>query len=197
MAETKQVPAPAAQKSTTAATAKPEKLQSEVGAHEKSNFPPFDPTYFASQLVWLAIAFGIFYVLMSRLAIPRVAGILDARKDKIARDLAEAQRLKADTDAAVAAYEKTLAEARRNAGAIASETRAKLNAEVDAKRHAAEETLNQKLAAAEAQIGEIKSKALAEVGGIARETAEAVVASLSQAYVSPAEVAAAVDKALL
>ena len=180
---------------TTAAPAAHTGTETGQPAHE-SGFPPFDPTYYASQLVWLAIAFGAFYVLMSRTAIPRLAGIIETRKDKIARDLAEAQRLKADTDAASAAYDKALAEARRNASAIASDTRAKLNAEVEAKRHAAEAALATKLTAAEAQIAGIKEQALAEVGTIARETAEAVVGALSTAGASPDELASAVTAAL-
>ena len=193
MAETNQVPVHTAAPNAA-------KTGTEVGhtapAHEGGSFPPFDPTYFASQLLWLAIVFGAFYVLMSRVAIPRIGAIVDARKDKMARDLAEAQRLKSETDAAAAAYEKALAEARRNAGAIASETRTKLNAEVDAKRHAAEASLSDKLSAAEAQIAEIKTKALAEVGGIARETAEAVIGQLSTAGASSDEIASAVNAAL-
>jgi len=161
-----------------------------------AGFPPFNPNTFASQLVWLAICFGVFYLLMGRLAIPRIASILGTRKDKIASDVADAARLKGETDAAIAAYEKALAAARQNAAAIAAETRATLTADVDAKRHAAEADLADKLAKAEADIAEIKARALAEVGGIARETAQSVVAALSSATVSAEEIAAAVDGVL-
>ncbi len=161
-----------------------------------SGFPPFNPASFASQLVWLAICFGVFYLVMKRYAIPRIGGIFETRKDKIAKDLADAARLKQETDASIAAYEKSLATARQNAAAIAAETRAKLTAEVDAKRQAAEAALHDKLAKAETEINDIKAKALAEVSGIARETAQAVVSALSAATVSQDEIAQAVDGAL-
>jgi F-type H+-transporting ATPase subunit b len=186
MAETKQAPAPAAHAT---------EVGHEQPAHEKG-FPPFDSSTFASQLLWLAIAFVAFYSLMSKVALPRITAILETRKDKIARDLAEASRLKSETDAAEAAYEKALAAARQKANGIASETRLALNAEVDAKRHAAEASLAEKLKAAEVQIGAIKDKALAEVGGIARETAEAVLGTLTSLPVSSDEIAQAVDTAL-
>ena len=85
-----------------------------AGAHGRS-FPPFDATTFASQLLWLAIVFVALYLLMSRLALPRVSAIIAARQGRIAGDLAEAEKLKGETEAALAAYEKMLAEARGNA----------------------------------------------------------------------------------
>src|ERR1041385_5689508 len=85
-------------------------------------FPPFDPTTFASQVLWLAITFVALYLLMSRIALPRVATILENRQSRITGDLADAQRLKDQSDAAIAAHEKALAEARSRAQALANET---------------------------------------------------------------------------
>jgi F-type H+-transporting ATPase subunit b len=176
-----------------------ETINTEVGARpvieDEHGFPPFNPANFASQLVWLAITFGIFYLIISRVAAPRIAGILEDRKAKIAVDLGEAARLKSETDASIAGYEKSLAEARRNAASIAAETRAKLTAEIDAKRHVAEAGLAEKLARAEADIAAIKAKAMGEVDAIARETASSVVAALSSAQVSADEIEAAVSAA--
>ncbi len=129
---------------------------------------------------------------MSKVVLPRVGGILEARHDKIGRDLEEANRLKADSEAAGAAYEKSLAEARKKAQSIASETRAALAASLDAKRHEAEAGLATKIAEAETRIADIKVKALAEVDGIAVETAEALVSSLIGEGVGRDDVAAAV-----
>ena len=94
----------------------------------RGGFPPFNPQTFASQLFWLAITFVLLYVLMARLALPRVGAIIDDRQKRIAGDLAEAERLKEQSDAAVAAYEKALADARARAQAIANETRDKQQA---------------------------------------------------------------------
>src|SRR5713226_4107678 len=78
-------------------------------------FPPFDAHSFASQLIWLALTFIALYLLMSRVALPRIGSILEERRRHIEADLAEAQRLKGDSDAAIAAYEKALADARGRA----------------------------------------------------------------------------------
>lgn len=158
-------------------------------------FPPFDSSTFASQILWLAITFGLFYVLMAKVALPRIGGILEARHDKIAHDLEEANRLKAESEAAGAAYEASLAEARKKAQAIASETRAALTASIDAKRQEAESGLGAKISEAEGRIADIKTKALAEVDGIAVDTAEALVSSLIGEGAGRDEIAAAVQAA--
>ena len=103
------------------------------GGH-KAPFPPFQKDTFASQLVSLAIVFVVLYVVVSRVALPRVGGVLDARENTINGDLTEAQKLKDESDAALKAYEAELAAARSRAQAIGAETREKLNAASEAER---------------------------------------------------------------
>jgi len=142
------------------------------------SFPPFDSTYFASQLLWLIITFGLFYLIMSRVVIPRLSGILEVRKDRISRDLDETQRLKSEADAAHAAYEHELAEAKRNAHQIALEATDKAKAEAAAARDKVEAELTEKMSEAEARIAGIKAKALGEVDKIAADTAEEIFGQL-------------------
>jgi F-type H+-transporting ATPase subunit b len=163
--------------------------------HASGVFPPFDQTTFASQLLWLAITFGLFYLLMSKVVIPRIGGILETRHDRIAQDLDEASRLKAEADAAIASYEQELASARAKGNAIASTARDEAKAKADAERAKIEASLQDKIAGAEARIAEIKAKALADVGTIAEETTAAVVEQLIGAKATKAEVASAVKSA--
>jgi F-type H+-transporting ATPase subunit b len=164
------------------------------GGH--GGFPPFQSETFASQLVWLAIAFVLLYVLMSKLALPRVASIIEGRQKRIADDVAEAGRLKAQSDAAVAAYEKALADARANAQAIANETRDKQAAEAEARRKTLEDELNTKLAAAEKTIATTKQAAMSNVRGIAEDATRAIVERLIGAAPSEKAVADAVADVL-
>jgi F-type H+-transporting ATPase subunit b len=159
---------------------------------EGGAFPPFDPTNFASQLLWLAITFGVFYLLMARVVIPRIAGILEVRRDRVSRDLDEAQRLKEESDAAHAAYEHELAEARASAQAIANKANDELRAEAEAERARIEEKLGARLAEAEQRISSIRTRALGEVDRIAGETAATIVQELVGIKASQAEVADAV-----
>src|SRR5690348_12497229 len=105
--------------------------EAEAG-HEGGSFPPFDPTHYPSQLLWLAISFGLFYLFLKRAVLPRIGGILEVRADRIARDLDQAAGLKGEADAAVAAYHQELAEARSKANAIGQQARDAGKAEADA-----------------------------------------------------------------
>jgi F-type H+-transporting ATPase subunit b len=144
----------------------------------KPPFPPFNQDTFASQLVWLAIFFVALYVLMSKVAIPRIGGIVEARRERIEGDIAEAARLKDQSDAALKGYEQSLADARARAQALANETRDRLNAEAEGRRKALEAELNAKLAEAEKTIAATKAGAMSNVRGIATETAGAIVQRL-------------------
>lgn len=154
-------------------------------------FPPFDPASFGSQLLWLAITFAALYLLMSRVALPRIGSILETRRTRIEGDLREAERLRQETEKAAAAYEAALAEARKNAHGIAEETRAGIKADIDGRRADVEAGLSKRVSEAEARIQADKDAALANVGSIAAETAQALVAKIS-GTVTAAEARAAV-----
>jgi F-type H+-transporting ATPase subunit b len=166
------------------------------GGGHKGPFPPFQKETFASQLVWFAIFFVALYLIMSKLALPRVGAILAQRRERIEDDLKAAQRLRQDSDAELAAYEKALAEARGRAQTIASETRERLNAEADRARKVLEAELNAKLAEAERIISGTKEAALANVRGIAVDAAAAIVERLIGAAPAGKAVETAVDSVL-
>jgi F-type H+-transporting ATPase subunit b len=162
----------------------------------KIPFPPFNKETFASQMFWLVIFFVALYVIIARFAIPRLGGIIEARSQRIDGDLAEAKKLKDQSDAALAGYEKSLADARGRAQALAAETRDKLNAEADATRKKLETELNARLAKAEETIAATKTSAMSNVQGIAIDTASAIVERLIGTAPAGSAVQAAVADAL-
>ena len=164
-------------------------------AEHGSAFPPFDSTHFSSQLIWLALVFGALYLLMSRVALPRVAGILKDRGDKISGDLDAAKAAQAKAEAAGADLEKTLAEAKAKAQAMGQDAHQKLAAETEATRKTLEGELNAKLAAADAQIAETKAKAMASVETVAKDAAAAIVEHITGKPADPQKIAAALANA--
>ena len=162
----------------------------------KGAFPPFNPTTFASQLFWFVIVFAVLYALMAKVALPRIGGIIENRQKRIADDLAGAASLKAESDAAIAAYEKALADARARAQAIANDTRDKQAAEAEATRKRLEDELNVKLAEAEKSIAATKQAAMSNVRGIAAGATKAIVERLIGTEPSDSAVDAAVADAL-
>ena len=167
----------------------------EADAHGRA-FPPFQKDTFASQLVSLLVAFVALYLIVSRIALPRVGSVLDERQNAIEGDLAEAQKLKDDSDSALKAYESELAAARSRAQAISAETREKLNAAAEAERKTLEERLAHKLAEAEKTIAATREAAMRNVRGIAAEAAAAIVQRLTGLAPDGKAVNSAVDASL-
>ncbi len=156
-------------------------------------FGPFDTTTFASQILWLVITFGLFYMLMQKVIVPRVGSILETRHDRIAQDLDEAARLKSEADAAIETYERELSAAKAKAGQIAAVARDEAKAKADAERAAIEAELSAKIAAAETRIADIKARAFAEVDTIAIDTVGAIVEELIGTKSTAADIKAAVS----
>ncbi len=163
---------------------------------DKHEFPPFQRDTFASQLVSLLIAFVALYLIVSRIALPRVGGVIDARANTIEGDLADAQKLKDQSDGALKAYESELAAARSRAQAIGAETREKLNAASEAERKSLEEKLSVKLADAEKTIASTRGAAMSNVRGIAADAAAAIVQRLTGVQPDAQSVNSAVDASL-
>ncbi|WP_373505905.1 F0F1 ATP synthase subunit B [Aestuariivirga sp.] len=174
--------APAAETPATAEAGHTEGTAAE-GGHGGA-FPPMDTSTYPSQIFWLFIFFGLLYLLMSRVALPKMAAVLEKRSARIESDLAKAQTLKNETEAAVAAYEKALADARAKAQDIAVETRNRMASEMDAERASLEKTLAAKVSEAEAKIAAARAASMKDVGEVAAESAAEIVAELTGSKVS-------------
>jgi F-type H+-transporting ATPase subunit b len=165
----------------------------EAGGH--ANFPPFASQTFPSQLLWLAITFGALYFVMSRMALPKLGGLIEQRKKRIAKDLEDAAAMQQKADAAAAAHQKKIADARAKALAMAQETRDKLAAEGADKRKALEDELNGKIADADRQIETTRTQAMSNVDAIARDAAGAIFQRILGRAANADAVAKAVDSA--
>lgn len=159
-------------------------------------FPPFQTENYPSQLAWLVVSFVLLYVLMSKVALPRIGAILADRDKRIADDLAAAQRFKEQSDAAHAAYDKALADARARAQAMAAATREQQAAAAAATNKQLESQLHARLAAAEQSIATTRTAAMGNVGTIAADTASAIVERLIGQTPAEHEIAAAVGDVL-
>lgn len=168
---------------------------SDTGA-AKGAFPPFDSKTYPGQLFWLAVSFGALYWLMSRVALPRIGGILADRAAALSRDLDEAAGAQAKAEASAKAYEQALAQAQSRAQGIAQTARETSAKQSDERRKAVEAELSAKASQAEASIAAAKAKAMGSVRDLGAETAAAIVEKLTGKAPSAAEAAKAVDTAL-
>jgi F-type H+-transporting ATPase subunit b len=156
-----------------------------------SKFPPFDSTYFAAQLVWLALTFGALYLLMSRIALPRIGSILEARRRRISDDLAQSDQLGAKSQAVLAAHEQALSDAKGRAQILENEARQSASAAAEARRKELDASLNVHIAEAEKSIAASRASAMSNVRGIAGEAAGAIVERLTGLRASDHEIAEA------
>jgi len=157
--------------------------------------PQLNPLDWAPQLIWLLITFGVLYLLMVYVALPRIGAVIDARADRIAKDLAQAEMFRRETEEAIAAYEQALAEAKQKAHAIIEEGRAKLKAETAEQRAGLERDLAKKSAEAEARVTEAKNSAMREVNTVAADVAADIVRRLIGVAPAKAEIDQAVSAA--
>jgi len=140
--------------------------------------PQLNPLDWGPQLIWLLLTFGILYLLMVWVAIPRIGTVIDKRAAKIAGDIDAAEKGRRDTEEAIASYEQALAEAKQKAHGIIEEGRAKLKAETDAERAKLEKELAAKSAEAAARIEKAKDAAMKDVNTVASEVAADIVKQL-------------------
>lgn len=158
--------------------------------------PQFDPSTFPTQLFWLALTFVALYVLMVRVALPRVTDVLDARRARIDHDLETAEKLKAEAEQTLAAYEKAMADARSQAQSLLRKASEEMAVEAQARQAELAKSLAERTKTAESRIDEARARALADIRQVASTAAQAATQRLIGVAVDGAQAAAAVDKVL-
>lgn len=154
--------------------------------------PQLDPLDWGPQLIWLLLTFGVLYLLMMWVALPRIGRVIDKRAAHISGDLEAAEKVRRETEEAIASYEQALAEAKQKAHAIVDEGRAKLKAEMDAERAKLEKKLAAKSAEAEARIEKAKDAAMKDVNAVATDVAADVIQQLTGAKSAKGDIEKAV-----
>jgi F-type H+-transporting ATPase subunit b len=164
-------------------------------APQSGGFPPFDQTTFPSQIFWLAVTFAFLFVVLWRIAGPRINGVITSRRGAINSDIEAAQKARGDAEAAEAAYQVALAGARARANGMAEENRQILNAEIAKAKAQADAAAADAMGAAHARIAQTQEKARGHVAKAAQEAAIEIVARLTGETISSADAAAAMGEA--
>ena len=158
--------------------------------------PQFDPAAWPSQILWLVLCFATLFFLMWRIALPRISEILEERDHKINDNLRKAELLREDAEGAMAAYEKTMADARLRAQDTLRSVRERAATDAAERNTALSERLSSEITAAEARIAEERSKAVAGVRDIATEIAQVATERLGGSRVTKAAATTAVTTAM-
>jgi F-type H+-transporting ATPase subunit b len=149
--------------------------------------PQLDPAVFLPQLFWLLVTFVGLYLVMSKVALPRVNEVFDARATRIASDLDRAAALKAEAEAAMQAYEKAQSEARAKAADLVRQAEQAMAAQTASRQAQLGRELGDRLKTAESRIATAKNAALGNLTQMSGEVARAAVERLIGESVSPAD----------
>jgi F-type H+-transporting ATPase subunit b len=160
--------------------------------HGSSGMPQLDFDTFPSQIFWLIVALVALYFVLSRVALPRIGSVLEARSDAIADDLDRAAEYKRRAEEADQTYQAALAEARAKAQEIAAKTKAEIQKEVDEAISDADAEISARTAESEKRLSGIRESAMANVETVAADTTKALIDAIAPGAADAAAVKAAV-----
>ncbi len=152
-----------------------------TGAATGPGMPQLDFSTFGNQIFWLLVALVVIYMILSRVALPRIGAVLAERQGTITNDIAAAESLKAKAVEAEAAYNKALADARVEANRIIEDTKAEIQADLNKAIAKADAEIAARAAEGEKAIAEIRASALENVTEVAKDTAKEIVAAMGGA----------------
>ncbi|PIE11726.1 MAG: ATP F0F1 synthase subunit B' [Rhodobacterales bacterium] len=165
----------------------------EHAAESGAGMPQLDFSTFPNQIFWLIVALLAIYFILTRVALPRIGGVLAERQGTITNDLASAEELKQKAVEAEAAYDQALADARAEANQIVEKARADIQKDLDAELARADAQIAEQTAEAEKAIADIRDQAASTAREAAIDTAGALVAALGGSA-DQAALTAAVDE---
>lgn len=143
-----------------------------------AGMPQLDPSSFPNQIFWLLVTLVVIYLILSRVALPRIGGILAERQGTITNDIAAAEELKLRAQEAEASYEKALTDARAEAQKIVADAKAEIQAELDVELQKADAEIAAQTAESEKAIAEIQAGAAEAVKDVAGDVAQDIVAAM-------------------
>lgn len=164
------------------------------GGEHAVGMPQLDFSTWPNQIFWLAVSLVAIYLILTRVALPRIGAVLAERRGKIINDIGAAEEMKARAVEAEKAYNDALAAARAEAGKIVAKARADIQADLDAATARADADIAERAAVSEARIGEIRAGAVESVGEVARATAAEIVAALGGKATAAAVKAAVTER---
>ncbi len=157
--------------------------------------PQFDAATFPSQLIWLVITFVLLYLIMTRVALPRISSVLEERRRRISADLEKAEQLKAEAEKVLAEHEEAMAKTRAEGHDLVRQAKEEMVAESAKQQEALAERISATTAEAEARIDVARQEALGNIRQVAVDVARDATKRLIDSDVDVAEAQAAVDAA--
>jgi F-type H+-transporting ATPase subunit b len=165
----------------------------EAFAAESGGMPQLNPEFWISQIFWLTITFGILYVVLSKLILPKISANLETRKSQIVENIEAAEKQREQSELNIAEYEKIFQNSKNEAKKYFKQAREKLLKDINLKKNALDKDLNSEIQKAEAEIQELRDNAPEKINKIAVETSADLLHQLIGAEVNNSSISAIVD----
>ena len=165
----------------------------EAFAAESGGMPQLNPEFWISQIFWLTLTFGILYVVLSKLILPKISNNLESRKSQILENIEAAEKQREDSEAKLEEYEEIVSKSKLEAKNIFSQSREKVLKDISAKREVLDKQIDEEISKAEQEINTLRESAPDKINMIAIETSSELIQKLIGAEVNNSSISAIVD----
>ena len=165
----------------------------EAFAAESGGMPQLNPEFWISQIFWLTLTFGILYVVLSKLILPKISDNLESRKSQILENIEAADKKRKDSEEKLEEYEKIVSKSKQEAKSIFNQAREKVLKDINAKKEVMEKQINAEIIKAEEEIKALRDMAPEKINKIAIETSSELIQKLIGAGINNSSISAIVD----
>ena len=160
---------------------------------ESGGMPQLNPEFWFSQIFWLIITFGILFITLSKLILPKISETLEVRKSQISENIEAAEKEREESENKIKEYEKIILDSKNEAKNYFSKAREKILKDIDKKKGTLESEINEEINKAEIEISELVSNAPEKINKIAAETSSDLVKQLIGIEVNNSSISAIVE----
>jgi len=165
----------------------------EAFAAESGGMPQLNPEFWISQIFWLTLTFGILYLVLSKLILPKISDNLESRKSQILENIEAAEKQREDSEAKLLEYEDVISKSKLEAKTIFNQAREKALKDINAKKEVLDKQIDEEISKAEEEIKILRNSAPDKINKIAIETSSELIQKLIGADVNSSSISAIVD----
>ena len=168
----------------------------EVFAAESGGMPQLNPEFWISQIFWLTLTFGVLYIILSKIILPRISANLELRKSQIQENIEAAEKQRENSEMKLKEYENIILKSKLEAKNIFKEAREKVIKDINSKREILDKQIDEELVKVDQEIMVLKKNAPAKINKIAIETSSEIIKKLIGVDVNNSSITAIVDDLL-
>jgi F-type H+-transporting ATPase subunit b len=165
----------------------------EAFAAESGGMPQLNPEFWISQIFWLTLTFGILYIILSKLILPKISDNLESRKSQILENVEAADKQRQNSEEKLREYEEIVLKSKMEAKSIFNQAREKALKDISAKKEVLDKQIDDEIGKAEQEIKELQNGAAVKINKIAIETSSELIQKLIGAEVNNSSISAIVD----